>query len=138
LFALVSRNSAGYASITVSVIGILFTAASVRSILTNPEVSADQARAQAGLVLALLVAFGCELGCGFALILNDTTVFGPTSLSYVLIALLLLGIARAWELVGNRDTGIVASLMVLAGLDRRPVKPVSTGHADGGGDSARE
>jgi hypothetical protein len=140
LFSLVSRNSSGYAAITVSIIGILFIAASVRSIVSTPDVSAEQVRGQAGLVVALLVAFGCELGCGFALVRNDTTVFGPESLSYVLIALLLLGIARAWELVGNRDTGILASIMVLTGLDHRPVKPVSRGDhdPDSADDSARE
>jgi hypothetical protein len=32
--------------------------------------------------------------------------------------LLIIGIARAWELVGDRDTGIIASIAVLSGHDR--------------------
>jgi hypothetical protein len=31
--------------------------------------------------------------------------------------LLIIGIARAWELVGDRDTGIIASIAVLSGRD---------------------
>ena len=36
-------------------------------------------------------------------------------ISYALVTSLLVGIARAWELVGDRDTGISASIAVLAG-----------------------
>jgi len=138
LFGLVSVNSAGYAAITVGVTGILFVAASVRSIVTSPEVSAEQALRQAGLIALLLAACGSELACGIGLTTKSTAVFGPTWLSYTLIALLLVGIARAWELVGNRDTGVFASLAVLTGLDHRPVKPIGFGHhrADTAGDSA--
>ena len=130
LFALVPGQSAGYAAVSTSVIGILFTAASVRSIVSSPDVAADQAWRQAGLITVLFVAFGGELGCGIGLLSNNTEVFGPEFLSNTLIALLLIGIARAWELVGNRDTGIVASLAVLTGLDHRPVKPAGSNSGD--------
>jgi hypothetical protein len=129
LFGLVSVNSAGYSAITVGVTGILFTAASVRSIMTSPDVSAEQALGQAGLIVLLLAAFGSELACGIGLTSKSTAVFGPTWLSYTLIALLLIGIARAWELVGNRDTGVFASIAVLTGLDHRPAKPARPGDA---------
>jgi hypothetical protein len=140
LFGLVSVNSAGYSAITAGIIGILFIAASVRSILTSPDVSAEQALRQAGLIVLLLAAFGGELACGIGLTSNNTAVFGPNYLSYVLIVLLLVGIARAWELVGNRDTGVWASLAVLTGLDHSPVGPAgSADHdADTTGDSAHE
>ena len=141
LFGLVPGNNAGYASLSVGIIGILFTAASVRSILSSPDVSVDQALRQAGLIVLLLAAFGGELGCGIGLIWNHTAVFGPGFLSYALVALLLLGIARAWELVGNRDTGVFASIAVLTGLDHRPaVRPAAavTTIADTTDDSARE
>jgi hypothetical protein len=140
LFALVSVNSAGYSAITVGIIGILFIAASVRSILASPDVSGEQAWRQAGLIVLLFAAFGGELACGIGLTSHDTVVFGPTFLSYVLIALLLIGIARAWELVGNRDTGIFASIAVLTGLDHRPVQPGRLRESDDGtvDDPARE
>ena len=127
LFGLVSVNSAGYAAISVGVGGILFIAASIRSIVTSPDVSAEQAWRQAGLIVLLLAAFGSEVACGIGLTSKSTAVFGPAWLSYTLIVLLLVGIARAWELVGNRDTGIFASIVVLTGLDHRPAKPVGFG-----------
>ena len=36
-------------------------------------------------------------------------------IGYALITSVIVGIARAWELVGERDTGILASLAVLSG-----------------------
>ena len=129
LFGLVpSSNTVGYAALTVSVIGTLFTAASVRSIASSAEVSREKAWGQAGLIAVLLVAFGTEFGCGIGLITNHTAVFGPEALSNVLIALLLIGIARAWELVGNRDTGIWSSIVLLAGLERGALTRAASGH----------
>jgi len=140
LFGLVSVNSAGYAAISAGIIGLLFIAASVRSIVTSSDVSAEQALRQVGLIVLLFLAFGGELACGIGLTSHDTTVFGPNYLSYVLIVLLLVGIARAWELVGNRDTGVWASIAVLTGLDHHPIHPVGAGNHDAGpaDDSARE
>lgn len=36
-------------------------------------------------------------------------------IGYALVTLLIVGIARSWELVGDRDTGFVASIAVLSG-----------------------
>jgi len=120
LFGLVPGNSAGKAAIAVGAVGILFTVASVRSIVTSREVSARQAWRQAGLITLLLAAFGAELGCGIGVTFNRTAVFGPELLGDVLITMLLIGIARAWELVSDRDTGIVSSLAVLVGRSSAP------------------
>jgi hypothetical protein len=120
LFGLVPGNSAGKAAIAAGAVGILFTAASVRSIVTSRDVSGKQAWRQGGLIALLLAAFGAELGCGIGVTFNQTAVFGPELLGDVLIAMLLIGIARAWELVGDRDTGIVSSLAVLVGRSSVP------------------
>ena len=120
LFGLVPGNNAGKAAIALGAVGILFTAASVRSIVTSRDVSLKQASRQAGLITLLLAAFGAELGCGIGVTSNQTAVFGPELLGDVLITMLLIGIARAWELVGDRDTGIVSSLAVLVGHSSAP------------------
>jgi hypothetical protein len=130
LFGLIPNGNAGYAALVSGVFGILFTAASVRSIVTSRDVSFDQAWGQAGLIVLLFAAFGGEFACGIGLLTNNTGVFGPGFLSYTLVALLLLGIARAWELVGNRDTGVLASLAVLTGRDHRPVELAGSGDHD--------
>jgi hypothetical protein len=53
---------------------------------------------------------------------------------------LFIGVARAWEFVGDRDTGIWASLMVLATGHERALNDPDAGSAEavgsgGSGDS---
>jgi hypothetical protein len=117
LFGLVPDTNAGYPAVTTGIIGLLFTAAGARSIVMSPETTTDHVRHQAGLIILLLVAFGFDLGSGVRLLAAPHSAGGAESLCYVLVGLLLIGIARSWELAGDRDTGILASLSVLVGRD---------------------
>ncbi len=120
LFALASNNNVGYPPLVLGIIGISFTAASMRSIYE----SAHDRRLvfkQMGLVVLLLSTFGCELGSGVVLINNPNSSDALEVLKNVLVASLLIGIARAWELVGARDTGLFSSLAVLSGRGRGEV-----------------
>jgi hypothetical protein len=132
LFALASNNNVGYPPLVLGVVGVSFTAASVRSIYE----SAHDRRLllkQMSLIVLLLSTFGGELGSGIALIRNSNSVTALDVLKNVLVAALLIGIARAWELVGARDTGLFSSLAVLGGRSRttgHPVEPSATTHGD--------
>jgi hypothetical protein len=117
LFGLVPHDNAGYPALVMAVIGILFTAAGTRSILSSPATTRLHVQRQAGLILLLLAAFGVEFVAGVELIDSSASSTAAGLLGNVLVALLLIGIARAWELVGDRDTGIIASIAVLAGRD---------------------
>ena len=117
LFALIGPNSIAFAALVLGVAGITFTAASLRS-LTETTHDRRLLRKQMGLILLLLTTFGCELGAGIALVINVHDATALSVLKNVLIASLLIGIARAWELVGARDTGLLASLSVLSGRGR--------------------
>ena len=115
LFALVPGTNAGYPALTTGVIGLLFTVAGLRSMLASKETTLVHLRRQVGLIVLLLCAFGVDLGAGLRLLAAPHSQGAAESLCYVVVGLLLIGIARAWELVGDRDTGIVASIAVLAG-----------------------
>jgi hypothetical protein len=64
-------------------------------------------------------------------------------IGYALITSLIVGISRAWELVGDRDAGLAASVAVLLGHRPRSeaaiadIKRSGAGedHPDGPGDS---
>jgi hypothetical protein len=114
LFGLVPSTNVGYPSAAFGVVGLLFVAAGVRSILTSGSTRRQKIR-QIGLIRVLIVIFATELIAGILLILNEKTSSAADVIGYVLVASLLLGVGRAWELVGNRDTGIATSLAVLAG-----------------------
>ena len=115
LFGLVPGTNVGYPATVLGVIGILFTAAGMRSILTSTATLHRQRWGQLGLFALLLLIFGMELACGIAVIAGPRRGEPVQLIGYALVTSLLVGIARAWELVGGVDTGIIASLVVLTG-----------------------
>ncbi len=116
LFGLVPGQNVGYPAVVVGVIGVFFTAAGTRSIFARAARQLHRRR-QLGWLTALLVTFGFELSAGIELLIDRRSRSPVALISNLLIASLLIGVARAWELVGRRDTGIIASLAVLVGRD---------------------
>jgi hypothetical protein len=118
LFGLVPGNNIGYPAAILGVIGVLFTAAGMRTTLAIPRFQ-QRRRPQIALVAILLVTFGFELLSGIELIGHPNRTYAVGQIGDVLIAALLIGIARAWELVGEWDTGIVSSIALLVGHKSR-------------------
>jgi hypothetical protein len=117
LFGLVPHNEIGYPAVVAGVGGLLFTLGGVRSILADPA-ARRRIRSQVALIVLLLGVFGFEIGAGINSIITPHTDAPIDVIGNVLAASLLIGIARSWELVGDRDTGIASSLAALAGHDR--------------------
>ena len=92
--------------------GLLFTAAATRSIISSPTTTGHR-YGQLGLLNLLVLIFGTEFVCGILLIVNSHRTTPVNVITDALVASLLVGIARAWEFVGSRDTGIFASIAVL-------------------------
>ena len=114
LYGLVPGTNAGYPAAVLGIIGILYTAAGTRSILSSRSTRRQQYQ-QLELFIVLLVIFGAELASGIAVIAEPHRSTPIQVISYAMVSSLFVGIARAWELVGDRDTGIRASIGVLAG-----------------------
>ena len=117
LFGLVPGTNVGYPAIALGIIGLLFTSAGLRSILGDPA-ARRRVRSQLTLIVLLMAVFGIEVVAGCILVANERQAGALTVVSNVLVASLLIGVARAWELVGDRDTGITASIAALAGRER--------------------
>jgi hypothetical protein len=135
LFSLVPGTHVGYPAVVVGVIGVFFSASATRSLAASRSTGHWQGRHLA-LTAWLLVIFSVELGAGVDLLLHPRT--GPLGLiSDVLVLSLVIGIARAWELVDGRSTGIIASLTSLIDHDRPepgPAGPDRSGSTDSEGD----
>jgi hypothetical protein len=131
LFSLVPGTNTGYPATTLGVIGILFTAAAAQSIRSSRATASQQLR-QLELIMLLLLIFGAELVTGIIEITNPGASTAAEIIGYALVASLLVGIGRAWELVGDRDTGIAASLAVLTGHDPAPLNRAEPGRAGDG------
>jgi hypothetical protein len=120
LFGLVPGTNIGYPAAIFGIVGIFFAAAGLRTIagLTAPQPQL-QRRPQIVLITVLLLMFGFELAYGITLIVNPGRTSHVATIGYVLIASLLIGIARAWELVGGWNSGIGSSIAVLTGRTSR-------------------
>jgi len=114
LFGLVPQTNVGYPSVTLGVIGLFFTAASMRRTATSTA-SARVKRGQISLIGLLLLIFGTELIAGILALAEPAASNPANAIGYALVASLIVGISRAWELVGDIDTGLTASLTVLTG-----------------------
>ena len=113
LFGLVPGNNVGYPSVAFGVVGTLFTLASVRSILADTA-ARSRLLGQIALIGGLLAVFIIEIVDGLELRANPYNHSALDTIGNLVIVSLLLGVARAWEFVGDRDTGIWASIAVLA------------------------
>lgn len=113
LFGLVPGTNVGYPALVFGVTGIAFTGAGIRSILVSQATFRQQLR-QLGLVVLLVLIFGAELIAGIALLARPDSSASAQVIGYALVASLLVGVARSWELVGERDTGLIASIMTLS------------------------
>jgi hypothetical protein len=116
LFSLVPGTHVGYPAVVVGVIGVFFSAAATRSLVAS---TGHWRGRHLPLTAWLLVIFAVELGAGIDLLVHPRT--GPLGLiSDVLVLSLIIGIARAWELVDGRGTGVIASLTSLIDDPRAP------------------
>jgi len=149
LFGLVPGTNIGYPAVIVASIGILFTAAAIRSIMTSSASSA-QVRGETGLIMLLLLICFTELIAGVVVLGNPASSSAVQVIGYAVVSAMLFGIARAWEFIGERETGIFASLGTLFGRTPAPdpaakdegdsAEPGGPGGppADGPGDSAAD
>jgi hypothetical protein len=130
LFGLVPATNVGYPALVLGILGILFTAAAVRSILSSQAGRSQQLR-QIGLIGLLLLIFSTELVAGIAVLADPASRVSLQAISYALITSLIVGIARAWEMIGGRDTGLTASIAALAGRPLTPHAPADPGARSG-------
>ncbi len=119
LAALVPGVTIGWWAIALAVIVVAFAAATARLIAGSDQSWRSHWRSW-GLVVALIVIAVLEAYAGIDQLRDSHGTNGLANLQYVVIAELAVGIARAWQLVGLRDTGLVASLRTLASGDDPP------------------
>jgi hypothetical protein len=130
LFGLVPETNVGYPAVTLGIIGVLFTAAGVRSVLSSGAPWRAKSH-QVQLFALLLLIFGTELGCGLIVVAKGERQGTALELmSYALIASIIVGIARAWEFVGKRDTGVMSSIAVILGRQPRRADDLRDGSGD--------
>ena len=104
LFALIPGVGAGSTASVVAIVGLLFVAGSLVSLLriyrTHPAELRD-----AGFLVGVVVVFALQLWFGLRLAADDADVGAARGVCVLVVVCFLVGIARAWELIGGPSIG---------------------------------
>jgi hypothetical protein len=117
LFALIPTVRLGGTTTVVGVVGLLFVAASLLSVVRLRR-STTIAFRDVSFLVGLLVVFVSEIVAGVHL-LNEDKTSAVSSIAILTAVCFLIGIARAWELIGASSTGLRTEV-VAAIRDRAP------------------
>jgi hypothetical protein len=113
LFALVPGEKIGYASVSVAIIGLLFVAASLLSLVRLRQVRWTTVR-DALFLVGLVVTFIYQLTSGIDLVTRPGDSGTVNTLGILVICCFIIGISRAWELIGGPSIGFAHEVVALA------------------------
>jgi len=105
LFALIPGHKIGPTSAAVAVLGLTFVAAALLSLIRLHQVRWDTLR-DALFLIALAVTFVIQLIEGVHVITQPGDSGAVNTIAALVIACFLIGIARAWELIGGPSFAI--------------------------------
>ncbi len=105
LFALVPGTGVGWTAFAVAVVGLLFVLASLLSLLRVARAHLLHL-GDAFFLLGLAVTFVLQLFAGLAAAADPHDVGSVRTIAILVIVCFLLGIARAWELIGGPSIGL--------------------------------
>lgn len=118
LFGLAKPSNAGQTALVVGGVGALYGLASLRSLLGLQGLRTIIPQVAFSVVLVFL--FGLQVTTGLQIMNSRASGLATLDrLSTVLIVVVLVGVARTWQLVGLRDTGLVSSLTTILGRKRQ-------------------
>jgi hypothetical protein len=105
LFALVPGVGLGWTGFVVSLFGLFFVVGSLLSLRRARQFQPVAPR-DALFLVGLVIAFGLQLFFALRLISRASDVGAAQGLAVLVIVCFLIGIARAWELIGGPSIGL--------------------------------
>jgi hypothetical protein len=126
LFALVPGHKIGPTALVVAIVGLIFVTASLLSLVRLRQVHWGTVR-DALFLLGLVVTFVVQLVQAADVIAKPSNSGAVNTIAILVIVCFLIGIARAWELVGGPSIGI-----------RQEITALVQGHGRGADDPVDE
>jgi hypothetical protein len=112
LFALIPGTNIGPASVVVGALGVLFVSASLLSLIRQGQVHWGTLR-DALFLVALVFTFVAQLIEGAKIIARPHDPSAVDTIGVLVVVCFLIGIARAWELIGGPSFGLAHELVAL-------------------------
>ena len=112
LFALIPGHKIGWTAVSVAIGGIAFIVASLLSLIRMRPVRGATAR-DGLFLIGLAVTFVIQLIEGLDVNANPADSGAVNTIAILAVACFLIGIARAWELIGGPSIGIAHEVTAL-------------------------
>ncbi len=119
LFVLIPDIGVAWPAIVVAILGLFFVAASVLSLIRLRREHGARAR-DAYFLVGQAAIFVIQLIAGITAVSRTIDVGATRTVAILVIASFLIGIARAWELIGGPEIGLFHELRLLGGNDSDP------------------
>src|ERR1700742_1873763 len=134
LFALIPGDKVGTTSLVVAILGLLFVTASLLSFVRLRQVRWSTVRDALFLVF-LAVTFVIQLVAGIDLMERSGDSDAVETIAILVIVCFLIGIFRAWDLIGGPSIGITHEVVALVRSGEAGTGSGSRGEAGGGAGS---
>ena len=118
LFALIPGHKIGPASVAVAVGGLVFVTGALLLLIRWRQVRPGTLH-DALFLLALVVTFVVQLIQGVSVIVQPGDTGAVNTIAALVIVCFLIGIARAWELIGGPSIGLTREVRALVRDHRR-------------------
>jgi hypothetical protein len=116
LFALIPDGSLGTTTLSVGAVGLVFVLASLLSLIRLIRVHRARLATlrDGGFLVGMAIAFVVQIVSGIN-VMNQPGNIGPVETIAILVVIFfLIGISRAWELIGGPTIGITHEVIALA------------------------
>jgi len=130
LFALIPGHKIGLTSVAVAATGLFFVAAALLSLVRLRQVRWATVR-DAIFLVGLVVVFVLQLIAGLAVNADPADSGDVNTIAVLVVCCFLIGIARAWELIGGPSVGIAHEVTALVRSHGRAEVPGGEAPADG-------
>jgi hypothetical protein len=130
LFALIPGHKIGITSVAVAATGLLFVAAALLSLVRLRQVRWASVR-DAIFLVGLVVVFVLQLIAGLAVNADPADAGDVSTIAVLVVCCFLIGIARAWELIGGPSVGFAHEVTALVRGRHPDPEPGDEASADG-------
>jgi hypothetical protein len=131
LFGLIPGDQIGMTSLVVSILGLLFIAAALLSLIRQHQLR--RTARDATFLIGLAVALVWQLISAIDLLRRPGDSDAVQDIAFVVVIAFLLGIWRAWELIGGPSIGFTHEIVALVRnetAERDHHEPAGDAHAD--------
>ncbi len=105
LFALITGNKVGWAAMSVAILGLLFVVAALLSLIRVHGLRLRDGR-DVLFLIGLVAVFVVQLIIGLGVVQNSGDSDKVRTLAILVVVCFVVGIARAWELIGGPSIGL--------------------------------